>query len=179
LFSWSHAYVIGGEESVEEKGVTRRQFIKYAGATAAILGLSQALVPEIARALEEMAAAGKPPVLWIQGQNCTGCSVSFLNTNYPDAAEVVLDKLSVRYQPTVMAAAGYPAIGVLEETAKELAGKYVLVVEGPIPTAEGGEFCTFGLEDGTKDLMGNKVPKDKPIQVWMEELVPGAAAVIA
>lgn len=163
---------------MEERGVTRRQFIKYAGATAAILGLSQALVPEIARALEEM-AAGKPPVLWIQGQNCSGCSVSFLNTNFPDAAEVVLDKLSVRYQPTVMAAAGYQAFGVLEETAKELAGKYVLVVEGPIPTAEGGEYCTFGLEEASKDLMGNKVPKDKPIQVWMEELVPGAAAVIA
>ncbi|MBN2027312.1 MAG: hydrogenase small subunit [Actinobacteria bacterium] len=163
---------------MEGKGVTRRQFIKYAGATAALLGLSQALVPEIARALEEM-ASGKPPVLWIQGQNCSGCSVSFLNTNYPDAAEVVLDKLSVRYQPTVMAAAGYTATGVLEETAEEMKGKYVLVVEGPIPTAEGGEFCTFGLEDETKDLMGNKVPKDKPIEVWMEELVPGAAAVIA
>jgi NiFe hydrogenase small subunit HydA len=163
---------------VEEKGVTRRQFIKYAGATAALLGLSQALVPEIARALEEM-AAGKPPVLWIQGQNCSGCSVSTLNSNYPDIAKVVLDDLSVHYQPTVMAAAGYQAFGVLEETAKELAGQYVLVVEGPIPTAEGGEFCTFGLEEGTKEVMGNKIPKDKPIQAWMEELVPGAAAVIA
>jgi hydrogenase small subunit len=162
---------------VEEKGVTRRQFIKYAGATAAMLGLSQALVPEIARALEEM-AAGKPPVIWIQGQNCTGCSVSFLNSNYPSVAELVLDKLSIRYQPNVSAAAGYKAMEAIEETAKEMNGKYVLLVEGPVPTAEGGEYCTFGLEKETKDLMGNKVPKDKPLMVWLDELVPGAAAVL-
>jgi Ni,Fe-hydrogenase I small subunit len=76
---------------VEKKGVTRRQFLKYAGATAALLGLSESLIPQIAQALEEL-SSGKPPVLWIQGQNCTGCSVSFLNTNYPMAAEIVLDK---------------------------------------------------------------------------------------
>ncbi|MDY6796567.1 MAG: hydrogenase small subunit [Actinomycetota bacterium] len=164
---------------MEKKGVTRRQFIKYAGATAALLGLSEAVIPDIARALEELVTTGKPPVIWLQGQNCSGCSVSFLNTNYPDAAEVLLDKLSVRYQPTVMAAAGDVATGVIEETVAEMEGKYVLVVEGPIPTAEGGEYCTFGLEKETKDLDGNQVPKDKPIYDWMKEVVPGAAAVIA
>ena len=65
---------------MERNGVTRRQFIKYAGATAALLGLSQSLIPEIAKALEE-ASSGKAPVIWIQGQNCTGCSVSVLNSN--------------------------------------------------------------------------------------------------
>ena len=168
---------------MEGKGVTRRQFIKYAGATAALLGLSQSLVPEIARALEEL-SSGKPPVLWIQGQNCTGCSISFLNTNFPNVAELVLDKLSVRYHPNVMAAAGDLAFGVLEETAKELAGKYVLVVEGPVPTEEGGEFCTFGLEKETKDFKAEdgtvyRRRKDKPMIAWMEELVPKAAAVVA
>ena len=164
---------------MEKKGVTRRQFIKYAGATAALLGLSEALVPDIARALEQLSTSGKPPVLWMQGQNCSGCSVSFLNTNYPEAAEVVLNELSVRFQPTVMAASGYQAQGVIEETIEELDGKYVLVVEGPVPTNEDGEFCTVGVEEATKDLMGNQVPKDKPLIKWMEEVVPGAAAVIA
>lgn len=163
---------------MERKGVTRRQFLKYAGATAALLGLSESLIPEIAKALEEL-ASGKPPVIWMQGQNCTGCSVSFLNTNYPDAAEVVLDKLSVRFQPTVMAASGDLATGVIEETMEELAGKYVLVVEGPIPVAEDGEFCTVGLEEGTKEVMGKTMPKDKPLYEWMKEVIPKAAAVIA
>jgi NiFe hydrogenase small subunit HydA len=163
---------------VEKRGITRRQFLKYAGATAALLGLSESLIPEIARALEE-AAAGKPPVIWLQGQNCTGCSISLLNSNYPMIAEVVLDKLSIRYHPTVMAAAGDVAMKAIEETAKEMAGKYILVVEGPVPTAEGGEFCTFGLEKETKAFHGYQRRKDKPMTAWMEELVPGAAAVVA
>jgi hydrogenase small subunit len=163
---------------VEPKGVTRRQFLKYAGATAALLGVSESLIPEIARALEEL-SSGKPPVVWMQGQSCSGCVVSFLNTNYPGAAEVLLDKLSVRYQPTVMAAAGDLATNVIEETMQELAGKYVLVVEGPIPTAEGGEYCTFGLEEETISFEGYQRRKDKPIYDWMKEAVPGAAVVIA
>lgn len=160
------------------KVVSRRQFLKYAGATAAMLGLSQAVVPELARALEEM-IAGKPPVIWIQGQNCTGCSISFLNTNYPMVAELVLDVLSVRYHPNVMAGTGYVAMQAIEDTVKENSGKYVLIVEGPIPMGEGEDFCTFGLEKETIDFNGFQRPKDKPIYEWMKELVPGAAAVIS
>ena len=143
------------------KGVTRRQFLKYAGATAAMLGLSEALVPELARALEDM-VAGKPPVIWIQGQNCTGCSVSFLNTNYPMVAELVLDVLSVRYHPNVMAGTGYVATNVIEETAREMKGKYVLIVEGPIPMGDGVDFCTFGVEKETTSFNGFQRPNDKP-----------------
>jgi hydrogenase small subunit len=160
------------------KLVSRRQFLKHAGATAALLGLSEAMIPQLANALQEL-TAGKPPVIWIQGQNCTGCSVSFLNSNYPGVADIVLNKLSVRYQPTIMAGTGQTAIEAMDETVKTMKGKYVLVVEGPVPTKEGGEYCTFGLGTGTKKLMGNTVPNDKTIQEWMKELVPGAAAVIA
>ncbi len=160
------------------KLVSRRQFLKHAGATAALLGLSEAMIPQLANALQEL-AAGKPPVIWIQGQNCTGCSVSFLNSNYPGVADLVLNQLSVRYQPNVMAGTGKTAIEAIDETVKSMKGKYVLVVEGPVPTAENGEYCTFGLGTGTKKLMGNTVPNDKTIQEWMNELVPPAAAVIA
>lgn len=164
------------------KLVTRRQFLKHAGATAALLGLSEAMIPQLAKALQEL-SKGKPPVIWIQGQSCSGCSVSFLNSNYPGVAELVLDKLSVRYQPNVMAAAGDMAVKVIEETvaaAKHKKGYYVLVVEGPVPTGEEGDYCTFGLDmRGTKKLMGMDVPKDKPIREWMNELVPCASAVIA
>lgn len=161
------------------KTISRRQFLKHAGATAALLGLSEAMIPQLARALQEI-ASGKPPVIWIQGQNCTGCSISFLNSTYPSVTELVLDKLSVRYHPNVMAAAGETAMKAIEDTVKEKKGQYVLVVEGPIPTKENGEYCTFGLEKGkTKTIMGASVPADKPIEVWMAELVPGAAGVIA
>jgi NiFe hydrogenase small subunit HydA len=93
---------------------------------------------------------------------------------------VVLNKLSVRYQPNVMAGTGQTAVEAINQTLKEVSGKYVLVVEGPVPTMENGDFCTFGLGTGTKQLTGGTtVPNDKPIAEWMKELVPGAAAVIA
>ena len=165
------------------KMVTRRQFLKHAGATAALLGLSEAMIPQLAKALQEL-AAGKPPIIWIQGQNCTGCSISFLNSNYPGVAELVLDKLSVRYHPNVMAGTGQTAVQAIKDTvaaAKGGKGFYVLVVEGPVPTSENGEYCTFGLTDKTKTLANTnvQVPGDKTINEWMQELVPGAAAVIA
>jgi hydrogenase small subunit len=163
--------------------VTRRQFLKHAGATAALLGLSETMIPQLAKALQA-ASSGKPPIIWIQGQNCTGCSISFLNSNYPGVAEVVLDKLSVRYQPNVMAGTGQTAIAAINDTvaaAKAGKGIYVLVVEGPVPTAQNGEFCTFGLTTQPKTLANTnvKVPGDKTVHEWMKELVPGAAAVIA
>ncbi len=153
---------------LEKKGMTRRQFLRVAGGAAALLGLSEAFIPQIADALAA-AAAGKPPVLWLQGQNCTGCSVSFLNSTYPEVAEVVLDKLSVRYHPTVMAASGGLATGVLDDTLEKLADKFVLVLEGPIPTKEEGRFCTFGVKNG----------KDVTYEEWVKELAPKAAAIIA
>src|SRR5450759_989984 len=159
--------------------VTRRQFLKHAGATAALLGLSEAMIPQLAKALEQLSTSGKPPIIWIQGQNCTGCSISFLNSNYPGVADLVLNKLSVRYHPNVMAGTGQTAVEAIDATLKGANGKYVLVVEGPVPTKENGDFCTFGLGSGKKSLMGNEVPNDKPIQEWMNDLVPGAAAVIA
>ncbi|MHB8894746.1 MAG: hydrogenase small subunit [Candidatus Geothermincolia bacterium] len=165
------------------KMVSRRQFLKHAGATAALLGLSEAMIPQLAKALQTL-AAGKPPIIWIQGQNCTGCSISFLNSNYPGVAELVLDKLSVRYQPNVMAAAGQTAVSAISDTvaaAKDGKGFYVLVVEGPVPTKANGEYCTFGLIDKKKNLAGTgaQVPGDKTVQEWMKELVPRASAVIA
>jgi hydrogenase small subunit len=162
--------------------VSRRQFLKHAGATAALLGLSEAMIPQLAKALQEL-AAGKPPIIWIQGQNCTGCSISFLNSNYPGVAELVLDKLSVRYHPNVMAGTGKTAIQAINDTvaATTNGGFYVLVVEGPVPTNENGDYCTFGLTDKTKTLANTnqQVPGDKAMHEWMKELVPGAAAVIA
>ncbi|MFH1150237.1 MAG: hydrogenase small subunit [Actinomycetota bacterium] len=163
------------------KSVTRRQFLRHAGATAAMLGLSEALIPQLASALQQLATSGKPAVIWIQGQSCTGCSVSFLNSNYPSVADLVINKLSVRYHPTLMAGTGRTAIQAIEDTVAG-AGEgqpFVLVAEGPVPTAENGLYCTFGLGDGTRTVMDKTVPNDKTYAQWLDELVPAAAAVIA
>jgi hydrogenase small subunit len=149
-------------------GFTRREFIKICGGTVAGLSLSQTLIPEVARALEK-AARGKPPVLWLQGAGCTGCSVSLLNAVHPDIAEVLLKIIDLRYHPTIMAAAGESAIDALEKTVREAKGKYVVVVEGSIPTAADGRYCVVGEQGG----------KEITMLEWTSRLGKNAAAVLA
>src|SRR4030042_1486597 len=90
-------------EEVSQMALSRRDFLKLCGGSAAALGLSQTYVPEIAHALEK-AAAGQPPVIWLAGSACTGGSVSLLNPLDPDIKDVVLKIISLRYHQTVTGA---------------------------------------------------------------------------
>ncbi|MFN2435742.1 MAG: twin-arginine translocation signal domain-containing protein, partial [Desulfotignum sp.] len=58
-------------------GISRRNFLKTLTGTAAGIGISQVFNPALLQALEK--GLERHPVLWIQGQACTGCSVSLLN----------------------------------------------------------------------------------------------------
>lgn len=129
--------------------ITRRDFLKLASATLALLGLSQALTPQVARALEE--SLGKTAVIWLEGQDCAGCVESFLNNLEPPATQILLDTISLRYNETVMAASGHQAEQALARTIEE--GGYILVIEGAIPLAEDGLFCTVGGKP-FKDIVG-------------------------
>jgi hydrogenase small subunit len=114
------------------------------------------------------------PVLWIQGAGCTGCSVSVLNTKDPGIQNVVLDEVvpgqhvNIRFHPTISAGQGDPLMHVLEAAPKEIPKGYVLVVEGAIPTADGGTFCHVGEHDG----------KGIPFAQHVEALARSALAVI-
>ncbi|AVX20669.1 hydrogenase small subunit [Carboxydocella sporoproducens DSM 16521] len=123
-------------ERLISRGISRRDFVKLCATTAAAIGLGEGAAPQVAAAVES--AAKKPAVIWLEGQDCAGCSESFLATIKPSAAEVVLDMISLRYHETVMGSSGTIAEEVLEETIKE--GGYVLVVEGSVPT-ENDKFC--------------------------------------
>ncbi len=128
-----------------EKKLSRRDFLKYCAATAAAFGLADSMVPRLAETLST--ALSKPPVIWIEGGDCAGCSESFLANLNPGPAEIILDKISLRYHETIMNASGSLAESVLDATYKK--GGYVLVVEGVIPTAENGRFCTIAGEPFT------------------------------
>lgn len=120
-------------EIVESHGVNRRDFLKYCSATAALFGLSEFdFTTKLAHAVE--AASKKPPVIWIEGLACAGCTISLTQSLYPPASSIILDKISLRYHGTVMAAAGYLAEEVLDATIKD--GGYILIVEGAIPSAD-------------------------------------------
>lgn len=127
------------QQSLSQRGISRREFLKFCSVMAGTLALDNAFGPRIARALE---SSKKPPVVWLEFQDCAGCTESFLRASRPTAAEVVLDVLAVNYHETIMAAAGHQAEAAKAQTIE--AGNYLLVVEGAIPTAENGIYCTVG-----------------------------------
>ena len=88
--------------------VTRRDFLRAAAGMAGILGLE---ATGLMKLQEVLAASGVPPVIWLQGQSCTGCSVSFLNSvHYATADDLLLNSISLEFHPNVSAAAGDFAI---------------------------------------------------------------------
>jgi hydrogenase small subunit len=56
----------------------------------------------------------------------------------------VLEAFSWEYHETIMAAYGKAAGSALERVVREEKGKYIVVVEGAIPTADDGVYCTIG-----------------------------------
>ncbi len=89
------------QESLEARGMKRRDFLKFCGAMALTLAMPKAVQAEIAKALQ---ASKRTPVIWLEFQDCAGCSESFLRASRPSTAEVVLETLSVDYHETIMAA---------------------------------------------------------------------------
>ncbi|MCG8568193.1 MAG: hydrogenase small subunit [Desulfobacterales bacterium] len=130
-------------------GVSRRSFLKAITGTAAGIGISQMFNPALVKALEK--GLKRHPVLWIQGQGCTGCSVSLLNSSEPSIADVLLKVISLQFHPSVMASEGEISMENLYAVAKEYKGRFSLVVEGAIPVAEDGKYCIVG-EMGHKEL---------------------------
>jgi hydrogenase small subunit len=122
-------------------GVDRRTFLKVVAQASAAIGLSSTLAAKVAAAVEK---GTKPSVIWLHFQECTGCTESLLRTSHPGLADVILDLISLDYHETLMAAAGHQAEEVLEAAIKKNAGKYVLVLEGAIPTKENGIYCQVG-----------------------------------
>jgi hydrogenase small subunit len=128
-------------EALTEHGVSRRAFLKFSAAMATALSLPAAYGPKIARALE---TAPRIPVIWLEGQDCAGNTEAFLRASHPTVAEIVLDTLSVDYHEVIMAASGDAAEASRKATMAKFPKGYIAVVEGAIPTAEGGIHCTVG-----------------------------------
>ena len=57
-------------DALEFRGIKRRDFLKYCGATAVLIGLSESFAPKIAAALEK--AAKRTPVIWLNFASDTG-----------------------------------------------------------------------------------------------------------
>jgi len=143
-------------------GVERRDFLKFCVTTAAALGLESTMVPKVVTALET-----KPriPVVWLHGLECTCCSESFIRSSHPIAQDIVLNMISLDYDDTLQAAAGFQVEEIRKKLVKEHPGGYLLAVEGNAPTADGGVYCMVG-GDTFLNVLKETAEHAKAIVAW-------------
>lgn len=110
--------------------INRRSFLQLSGRLAVMMGLARTAVGALAESLEAL-SAGTAPVLWLQGQSCSGCSVSLLNSDPLSPAELLTRYISLSFHQTLSAATGDVAVKAVNDAIA--AGGYVLVVEGSVP----------------------------------------------
>ena len=153
-------------EHLERAGVSRRNFVQLCTTLmiTAPIGLS---ITQKATAWEVAKVVGKakrPSVIWLHFQDCTGCSETLLRTSRPDVADLILNIISLDYHETLMAASGYQAEAALKQAVEDNLGKFVLVVEGSIPTKDQGQYMKLA---------------GKPALQVLKEVAQKAAAVVA
>ncbi len=159
---------------LEARGVSRRSFLKFCGTLAAAAGLSGAAAPlAVAETLENSVIGATEgnlhPVIWIEGASCTGCTESLAQVETPDVGTIVLELLSLNFSDTLSAAAGNSAELAKKQTIE--AGNYILVFEGAVTQAWGGQVCRFGnKEDGSDSMTGIE---------QLQEAASNAAAIVA
>ena len=153
-------------EHLEASGVSRRSFLQLCGmlmATAPV-GLALTGKKSVLQIAEAIGKTKRPSVIWLHFQDCTGCTETLLRTSAPDVAHLILDVISLDYHETLMAPSGAQAEAALRSAIADNAGKYVLVVEGAIPTRDDGVYMQMG---------------GRPAVQVLREVAAHAAAVIA
>jgi hydrogenase small subunit len=159
MHSWTEGESLG--QHLESRGVSRRDFVKFCGEIAVVLGIGASGIPRIVKALE---AVKRPTVIWLQLQECTGCVESVLRTADPTIGDLLLDIVSLDYNHTLMAGAGAAVEKAKQSSMAANKGKYILVVTGSVPTKEGGIYT----------MIGGRTAED-----LLREAADGAAAILA
>jgi hydrogenase small subunit len=141
--------------------VSRRDFLKFCSIAAASMGLPLSMGAKIA---EAVASAKRPPVIWLSGQECTGCTEALLRSTHPTVEHLILDLISLDYHEALCTPAGNLADEAKNKSIADNQGKFILVTEGAIPTKDGGIYCKIG---------------GRPAVEILRETAPKAAAIVA
>src|SRR5262245_19859121 len=92
--------------------VSRREFVHLCTLAAAAVGLGPVAA---ARFVEAAERGRRPSVIWLQFQECTGCTESLLRTGHPSIDTLLFDLISLDYHETLFAAAGRQADAALKQ----------------------------------------------------------------
>jgi hydrogenase small subunit len=148
-------------EYLGARSISRRAFLKFCAGTASLLTLPPGSAATIAQALERVR---RQSVIWLSFQECTGCTESLTRSQAPRIENLILDFVSLDYHHTLQAASGEAAEAARRAAMREHAGRYLVVVDGSIPTRNDGACSTIAGISNVELL---------------HETVRGAAAVIA
>jgi hydrogenase small subunit len=153
-------------EHLKACGVSRRNFIQLCGTlmVSAPVGLALTSKKSVLQVAAAIGKTKRPSVIWLHFQDCTGCSETLLRTSKPDVADLILNVISLDYHETLMAASGYQAEAALKQAVADNLGKFILVVEGSIPTKDNGQYMKLA---------------GRPAIDVLKEIGPKAAAVVA
>ncbi len=149
-------------EQARIQGYSRRDFMQFCGWIAAAAGIEATGLPQVVRALDTKA---RIPVVWFHFQECTCCSESFIRSSHPIVSDIILDKVSLDYTETLQAAAGRQAEEALNQTMTKHKGEYLMLVEGSVPTEEGGVYCCIGGRTAL-DIVTSAAQDAKALVAW-------------
>ncbi|MDY0191134.1 MAG: hydrogenase small subunit [Desulfuromonas sp.] len=130
-----------GQDQEQIGGISRRDFIKFCSTVAAGLALPMAMTTKIAHAITN---PNRPPVIWLHGSECTGCTMSLLRSEHPTLEKLMLELVSLDFHETLSAGAGHQAEEALAHAVEANQGKFILIVEGAVPLKDGGIYCRVG-----------------------------------
>lgn len=128
--------------------INRRDFLKYAAKLAALTGIPSLSMTDMVSAMDQL-VSGDAPLVWLQAQSCSGCSVSLLNTEHPGPAELLTRYISLKFHSTLSTATGYTATETLRTSLESR--DFILAVEGSIPFTM-PKACVLG-HDTVADLV--------------------------
>ena len=145
------------EQMLEKRGIERREFMAWAATITTMLALPSQFTPLFAEAAK---LADRLPLIWLHMAECTGCSESLIRSDSPTVDSLIFDYISLEYHETLMAAAGWQAEENLEHAMEKYKGKYILLMEGGVPTAMDGMYLTLGAQGKTGLELTKAAAKD-------------------
>ncbi len=131
-------------EVLRSKGISRRSFLKFCASTASLMALPPSMIPVIAEALEK---ARRPSVIWLSFQECTGCTESLTRSYSATIEDLIFNVISLDYHHTLQAASGEAAEAARAAAMEENQGKYLMIVDGSIPTGHPGYSTIAGMSN--------------------------------
>lgn len=142
-------------EQLKQAGIPRRQFLEFCTKLmiAAPIGLAITRKSWAGEVAAELSKLRRPSVVWLEFQDCTGCTETLLRTSRPSIDDLIFNVISLDYHETLMPGAGKQAEQALRAATEEKDGKYFVVCEGSIPTKDNGDYLKIAGRKGIDVLL--------------------------